>query len=118
MRVSAGWPWPRAWRCAGTRSPSSSRRRRHGGKLGRYARDGFVFDTGPSLLTLPAVFRELFAKTGGALEDSVELVEPDPGVGYRFADGTVAELPRPTLVGAPRRSATRSAAPRPRTGGR
>ena len=37
----------------------------HGGKLGRYARDGFVFDTGPSLLTLPAVFRELFAKTGG-----------------------------------------------------
>ena len=38
-----------------------------GGKLGRYERDGFVFDTGPSLLTLPAVYRDLFLKTGDAL---------------------------------------------------
>jgi phytoene desaturase len=64
-----------------------------GGKLGRFARDGFVFDTGPSLLTLPAVYRDLFARTGGALEESVELVEPDPGFGYRFADGTTVTLP-------------------------
>ena len=30
-----------------------------GGKLGRYERDGFRFDTGPSLLTLPQVFADL-----------------------------------------------------------
>ena len=28
---------------------------RLGGKLGRYERDGFVFDTGPSLFTLPVM---------------------------------------------------------------
>lgn len=65
----------------------------YGGKAGHLTRDGFVFDTGPSLLTLPAVYRDLFNKTGRPLEDSVELVEPDPGFGYRFADGTCLDLP-------------------------
>lgn len=65
----------------------------YGGKLAGYSRDGFVFDTGPSLLTLPAVYRELFAKTGASLEETLELVEPDPGYGYRFADGTTLDLP-------------------------
>lgn len=55
-----------------------------GGKLAAYSRDGFAFDTGPSLLTLPAVYRDLFNKTGAALEDSVELVEVDPALHYRF----------------------------------
>jgi phytoene desaturase len=65
----------------------------YGGKLGSYARDGFVFDTGPSLLTLPAVYRDLFNKTGGPLEDAVELVDLDPAFGYRFPDGTTVDLP-------------------------
>jgi phytoene desaturase len=55
-----------------------------GGKLGTFARDGFCFDTGPSLLTLPAVYRDLFVKTGKPLEDSVELVPVDPVARYRF----------------------------------
>ena len=38
---------------------------RVGGKLGWYARDGHAFDTGPSLVTLPQVYRDLFAATGG-----------------------------------------------------
>jgi phytoene desaturase len=65
----------------------------YGGKLGTFARDGFVFDTGPSLLTLPAVYRDLFNKTGGPLEDSVDLVELDPGFGYRFPDGVTLDMP-------------------------
>jgi len=32
-----------------------------GGKLGRYERHGHVFDTGPSLVTMPQVYRDLFA---------------------------------------------------------
>jgi phytoene desaturase len=64
-----------------------------GGQVGRYSRDGFCFDTGPHLLTLPAVYRDLFLKTGAALEDSVELVDVDPVRRYRFADGTVLDLP-------------------------
>ena len=64
-----------------------------GGKLGWFTRDGFAFDTGPSLLTLPAVYRDLFLKTGEPLERSVELVEVDPVCRYRFPDGTVLDLP-------------------------
>lgn len=66
---------------------------RPGGKLSGYRRDGFVFDTGPSLLTLPAVYRDLFARTGAGLDDVVDLVQPEPGYGYRFADGTTVDLP-------------------------
>ncbi len=64
-----------------------------GGKLGWFERDGFAFDTGPSLLTLPAVYRDLFLKTGTALERSVELVPVDPVCHYRFPDGTELDVP-------------------------
>ena len=64
-----------------------------GGKLGRYARDGHVFDTGPSLLTLPAVYRDTFLKTGAALEDMLDLVPVDPVAAYRFADGSHLAMP-------------------------
>jgi phytoene desaturase len=64
-----------------------------GGKLARYERDGHVFDTGPSLFTLPAVYRDLFLKTGGALEDSVDLQPVEPAFGYHFADGTSVVVP-------------------------
>jgi phytoene desaturase len=63
----------------------------HGGKLGEYRRDGFTFDTGPSLLTMPQVFTDLFAATGGPAE--LELEPVDPVCGYRFADGTRLDLP-------------------------
>jgi phytoene desaturase len=70
----------------------------YGGKLGQVARDGHVFDTGPSLLTLPAVYRDLFLKTAtsrrnAALEDNVDLIALDPAFGYRFGDGTEVVLP-------------------------
>lgn len=66
----------------------------YGGKLGTYRRDGFVFDTGPSLLTLPAVYRDLFIKTGRSeLDDVVDLRPVEPGFAYTWADGTRAELP-------------------------
>ena len=69
-----------------------------GGKVSSFGRDGFTFDTGPSLLTLPAVYRDLFLKTAvrrqnAALEDNVGLIGLDPAFGYRWADGTRATLP-------------------------
>jgi phytoene desaturase len=66
---------------------------RVGGKLATYRRDGFAFDTGPSLFTLPAVYRDLFLKTGAPLEDEVDLQPLDPAFGYHFADGSTAVLP-------------------------
>jgi phytoene desaturase len=70
-----------------------------GGKVGLRARDGFTFDTGPSLLTLPAVYRDLFLKTGAPLEQSVELVEVDPAFRYRFPDGVTVDLPNASRAG-------------------
>src|SRR3954451_14025974 len=64
-----------------------------GGKLGVLAKDGFVFDTGPSLLTLPAVYRDLFLATGGPLEAELPLVSVDPVCAYRFGDGTRLKMP-------------------------
>jgi phytoene desaturase len=51
-----------------------------GGKLGVYERDGFRFDTGPSLLTLPQVFDDL----GLGLQPT----PLDPVVRHLFPDGT------------------------------
>ncbi|MFC6020449.1 phytoene desaturase family protein [Plantactinospora solaniradicis] len=59
-----------------------------GGKLGRYLRDTpvgtFHFDTGPSLLTLPQVFTELFEATGAKLDEYLDLVPLDPVVRHVF----------------------------------
>ncbi|PRY30113.1 phytoene desaturase family protein [Pseudosporangium ferrugineum] len=61
-----------------------------GGKLGRYERDGFLFDTGPSLLTLPQVFTDL-----GLTLDPVAL---DPVVRHVFPDGrTLDSSPDPAV---------------------
>ena len=64
-----------------------------GGKLGWYQRGGFGFDTGPSLLTMPHVFAELFAATGVPLDQVLDVVPVDPIVSYRFADGTRLDAP-------------------------
>ncbi|MCW2679124.1 MAG: UDP-galactopyranose mutase, partial [Frankiales bacterium] len=63
-----------------------------GGKLGLVVQDvpgagEFRFDTGPSLVTMPQVFRDLFADTGG-WPDDLDLEPLDPVARYRFADGT------------------------------
>ncbi len=58
-----------------------------GGKLGLLTRDGFSFDTGPSLVTMPQVFRDLFEVTGGWPAD-LHLTPLEPLARYRFADGT------------------------------
>jgi phytoene desaturase len=52
-----------------------------GGKLGRFERDGFRFDTGPSLLTLPQLFADL----------ELDLIRLEPVVRHVFADSTVLD---------------------------
>ncbi|KUN86562.1 phytoene dehydrogenase [Streptomyces bungoensis] len=72
----------------------------YGGAVGRFERDGFAFDTGPGLLTLPAVYRDLFVKTGKEpLEDVVDLVQVDPAARHVFADGTRVSLPNASRAG-------------------
>lgn len=62
-----------------------------GGKLGIWSADGFVFDTGPSLITMPQVFAELFSDVGKSIDDHLALQPLDPIARYRWADGTVLD---------------------------
>lgn len=64
-----------------------------GGKLARLEADGFAFDLGPSLLTLPDVFRELFAEAGADFDAEVPLHRLTTLCRYRFADGSALDLP-------------------------
>ncbi|MGC9380184.1 phytoene desaturase family protein [Streptomyces sp. MH13] len=85
---------------AGHRVAVYERSRTYGGALGRFERDGFSFDTGPGLLPLPAVWRDLFVKTGKEpLEACVELVQVDPSSRHVFADGTEVSLPNASRAG-------------------
>jgi phytoene desaturase len=78
---------------AGHRVTVYERGRTYGGAVGRFARDGFAFDTGPGLLQLPAVYRDLFVKTGREpLEECVDLAPVDPACRHLFADGTDVSL--------------------------
>jgi phytoene desaturase len=85
---------------AGHRVVVHERTGTYGGALGRFERDGFSFDTGPGLLPLPAVWRDLFVKTGKEpLESRVELVQVDPSSRHVFADGTEVSLPNASRAG-------------------
>lgn len=64
-----------------------------GGKCRTEWIDGYAFDTGPSLLTLPAVYRDLFLKTGKRLEHILKLEPVDPSFTYIFHDGTRIVFP-------------------------
>ena len=78
-----------------------------GGKVASFSRDGFTFDTGPSLLTLPAVYRDLFVKTGKPIEEAVDLVPVDPAFRYRFP---AAEGSGPVWLDVPNASRARTVA--------
>jgi phytoene desaturase len=85
---------------AGHRVVVYERTATYGGAVGRFERDGFVFDTGPGLLPLPAVYRDLFLKTGREpLEKCVYLVQVDPAARHVFADGTDLLLPNASRAG-------------------
>ncbi|MFG2720241.1 phytoene desaturase family protein [Streptomyces sp. NPDC048416] len=85
---------------AGHRVTVYERSSTYGGAVGRFERDGFTFDTGPALLRLPAVYRDLFVKTGKEpLESRVELAPVDPASRHLFADGSEVSLPNASRAG-------------------
>ncbi|MFI8822996.1 phytoene desaturase family protein [Streptomyces sp. NPDC053431] len=85
---------------AGHRVTVYERSGTYGGAVRRLERDGFGFDTGPGLLHLPAVYRDLFVKTGRQpLEECVTLTQVDPASRHVFADGTRVDLPNASRAG-------------------
>jgi diapolycopene oxygenase len=59
-----------------------------GGKVNLVESDGYKFDTGASLLTMPHVLREVFEFAGRRLEDYLEIVPLDPICRYFWSDET------------------------------
>lgn len=61
-----------------------------GGKAGVFERDGYRFDTGPSVLTLPHVLEGVFEAAGESLP--MQITPLDPLCRYRFASGRVWDV--------------------------
>ena len=59
-----------------------------GGKVGVAHYEDVEFDTGPSVLTLPMVFDEVFGAAGSSLADEITLRSPSPAFRYLYPDGT------------------------------
>lgn len=65
------------------------KRDKPGGRAYVYEQDGFTFDGGPTIITVPQLIHELFELAGKKTEDYVQLVPLDPFYNVRFTDGSV-----------------------------
>jgi diapolycopene oxygenase len=63
-----------------------------GGKAAVLAEQGFRFDMGPTILTIPGVLKRIYAEAGRDLENYLDLVPLDPQWRSFFDDGTALDL--------------------------
>ena len=64
-----------------------------GGKLSALTDQGYTFDLGPTLFTMPHLFDEVFQRAGTSLATQVQMTRLDPQFRYRWADGSTLEVP-------------------------
>jgi phytoene desaturase len=62
-----------------------------GGRAYVHRQDGFTFDAGPTIVTAPFLFEELWALCGRSMSDDIDLRRTDPFYNIRFDDGEVFE---------------------------
>ncbi len=62
-----------------------------GGRARVFHQDGFTFDAGPTIVTAPFLFEELWQLCGRKLSDDVELRSLDPFYRIVFDDGTAID---------------------------
>ncbi|WP_424768095.1 phytoene desaturase family protein [Paenibacillus sp. sgz302251] len=63
-----------------------------GGKLQRITAEGYRFDRGPSTITLPHLFRQVFESAGRRMEDYVTIERLKQATRNVFADGSIVDL--------------------------
>jgi phytoene desaturase len=63
-----------------------------GGKAAVLAEQGFRFDMGPTILTIPRVLKRIYAEAGRELESALDLVPLDPQWRSFFTDGATLDL--------------------------
>ncbi len=59
-----------------------------GGKMAEHRQNGFRFDTGPSLLTMPFIFDTLFKTVGKRRQDYLDFEPVEPVCRYFYPDGS------------------------------
>jgi len=63
-----------------------------GGRAGRLSLNGYEFDTGPTVLTMPDLIASTLAAVGESLDDWLELVPLDPAYRAHFPDGATLDV--------------------------
>jgi phytoene desaturase len=63
-----------------------------GGKAAVLEEEGFRFDMGPTILTIPSVLRRIFAEADRRLETYLDLIRLDPQWRCFFTDGSALDL--------------------------
>jgi phytoene desaturase len=63
-----------------------------GGRVARLEKDGFRFDTGPTLFLMPEVFAETYAALGEKMERHLQLKRLDPTYRVHFHDDFTLDL--------------------------
>lgn len=63
-----------------------------GGKMNVLREEGFAFDMGPTIITLPNVLRGIITRSGRRVEDYIDLIDLDPQWRCFYEDGTVINL--------------------------
>jgi phytoene desaturase len=76
---------------AGVRTILLEQRDRPGGRAYVYEQDGFRFDAGPTVVTAPNAIEELFALSGRAIGDYVEMLPVEPFYRLVWPDGVSLE---------------------------
>ncbi len=62
-----------------------------GGRARVFRQDGFTFDAGPTVITAPFLFEELWTLCGKRMADTIDLRPVDPFYRIRFDDGVTFE---------------------------
>jgi phytoene desaturase len=63
-----------------------------GGRMGQLAVDGYRFDTGPTVLTMPELLEDTLNAAGERMADWLDLVRLDPAYRAHFADGSTLDI--------------------------
>ncbi len=59
-----------------------------GGRARVFKEQGFTFDAGPTVITVPDIFRDLFTLANRKMEDYIKLLSVEPFYRIYFSDGT------------------------------
>ncbi|MEV6488314.1 phytoene desaturase family protein [Actinoplanes sp. NPDC051633] len=68
-----------------------------GGRAGRLTAEGYEFDTGPTVLTMPELIAEPLAAVGEELSDWLELTPLDPAYRAYYPDGSTLDVKTDTV---------------------